>query len=48
MKPGFKCIDCDSMGRDTTISREQAIKTGEKYGRGLCETCAFIAKPLDG
>lgn len=46
MKPGFKCIDCAAAGRDTTISREQAISSGDIFGRGLCEDCAFIATPL--
>lgn len=45
MNAGFYCIDCGKEGRDTLISREQAIKTGEIYGRGLCETHAFMAKP---
>jgi len=44
---GFRCIDCSKAGRDTVITRDQAIQTGEKYGRGLCDTCAFVAKPRE-
>lgn len=42
----FLCVDCGEAGRDTPISREQAMQTVEKYGRCLCENCAFIAKPV--
>jgi len=47
-KSRFLCIDCGKAGRETLITRDQVIKTGEKYGRGLCDTCAFVAKPLQG
>ncbi len=35
---GFHCLDCG-----TVITREQAIKSGETFGRGLCTICALVA-----
>jgi len=45
-KSGFLCIDCGKAGSETLITRDQAIKTGEKYGRGLCDTCASAPASL--
>lgn len=39
MKPGFYCLDCGKKGKDTLISYEQMKRTGEKFGRGICQDC---------